>query len=146
MYTYLKDTDWVDKFYTSPNCSNKMCVWLFETPHGCWDEIWSSLILIDWICRSVDWQAVISVEYLYLMLIQCSALWLMVDYFSMLLYMCCMKIHIINFIWYLIGPHSNLKNKEYYKIKVHVLTVLIHWDWSCVERNILVIKFAPLSI
>ena len=47
IYTDLTDIDWVDKFYTSPNYTNKICVWLFETPHGCWDEIWSSLILID---------------------------------------------------------------------------------------------------
>ena len=56
MYTHLKDIDWDDKFYTSPNCTNNIqCLWI-ETPHGCWDDIWRTLTpIVQWyVDRLID--------------------------------------------------------------------------------------------
>ena len=80
------------KFYTSPNCTNKICVWLFETPHGYWDDIWRTLIpivqlyvdrLVDRLCK--HWLYIFDAYTVW------NALWMMVDYSSLLIYLCCRK-------------------------------------------------------
>ena len=53
MYTDLTDIDWDDKFYTSPNCTNKVQYLLIGTPHGYWDDIGHTLIPI-FSCMSID--------------------------------------------------------------------------------------------
>ena len=71
MYTHLSDMDWDNKFYTSPNCTNKIHYLLIEIPHGNWDDIGHTVIPI-FSCMSTDWlTSGVSIEYLYLMLIPC---------------------------------------------------------------------------
>ena len=54
IYTDLTDIDWDDKFYTSPNCTNKIHYLLIETPHRYCDDIGPTLIPI-FSCMSIDW-------------------------------------------------------------------------------------------
>ena len=71
MYTHFIDMDWDYIFYTSPNCTNKIHYLLIETPHGYWDDIGHTLVPII-SCMPIDrLTGCVSVEYLYLMLMQC---------------------------------------------------------------------------
>ena len=114
IYTHLTDIDWTDKFYTSPNCTNKICVWnptrvlgwyLAYTNHNC---------LV--ICQSIGWQTVVSVKYLYLMLIQCRMHfgWWLIAYHG-----CCIhvlyEIHINNIIWWLTVSDSSCERMNILK-------------------------------